>query len=132
LSLTTLPGSASEDAAHVATVSNGPGILMRLPRHATLIEVEEKAHRSAERLTIEWSSSMSTCFAVVHLEDDQILQSSEHSILQAIADEASLRFEPGFAGRSYLEVPGNDDVKHAVEARLEQNRMSFSVLTRIA
>ena len=75
---------------------------------------------------------MSTCFAVLHPEDDQILQSSEHSLLQAIADEASLAFEPGFAGRSYLEVPGNEDVKHAVEARLEQNHMSFSVLTRIA
>ncbi|SAL86829.1 hypothetical protein AWB74_07863 [Caballeronia arvi] len=75
---------------------------------------------------------MSTCFAVLHQEGDQSLQSSEHDILQAIADEASLQFEPGFAGRSYLEVPWNDDVKHAVEARLEQNQMSFSVLTRIA
>jgi hypothetical protein len=75
---------------------------------------------------------MSTCFAVLHQEDDQFLQSSEHSILQAIADEASINFEPGFAGRSYLDVPGSEDMKQAVEARLEQNHMSFSVLTRIA
>ena len=75
---------------------------------------------------------MSTCFAVMRREDDKILQSSEHSLLQAIADEAKVQFEPGFAGRSFLEVPVNDDVKHAVAARLQQNHMSFSVLTRIA
>ena len=73
---------------------------------------------------------MLTCFAVSHA--NQNLQSSDHTILQAIADEASIRFEPGFAGKSYLEVPTDEDAKQAVEARLEQNCLSFSVVTRIA
>jgi hypothetical protein len=75
---------------------------------------------------------MLTCFAVRHQADDHLLQSSDHNLLQAIADEASVKFEPGFAGSSYLEVPWSEDARQAVEARLEQNRMSFSVVTRIA
>ncbi|SAL63962.1 hypothetical protein AWB74_03409 [Caballeronia arvi] len=75
---------------------------------------------------------MLTCFAVSHTANDPTLESTDHGILQAIADEASVQFEPGFAGSSYLEVPVDDAAKQAVEARLEQNRMSFSVVTRIA
>jgi hypothetical protein len=75
---------------------------------------------------------MLTCFAVRHQTDDPLTQSSDHQLLQAIADEASIAFEPGFAGSSYLEVPHAEDARHAVEARLEQNRIAFSVVTRIA
>ncbi|MFP3555476.1 hypothetical protein SB861_32900 [Paraburkholderia sp. SIMBA_049] len=75
---------------------------------------------------------MLTCFAIHHSTDDEASQSSDRDILQAIADESSLRFEPGFADNSYLDVPGDEDAKRAVEARLEQNCISFSVVTRIA
>lgn len=75
---------------------------------------------------------MLTCFAVSHPADDPMRQSSDHNVLQAIADEASVRFEPGFAGNSYLEVPTDKDAKQAVEARLEQSALAFSVVTRIA
>lgn len=75
---------------------------------------------------------MLTCFAVRHQTDDVLLQSSDHNVLEAIADEASIKFEPGFAGNSYLEVPADENAKQAVVARLEQNRMRFSVVTRIA
>jgi hypothetical protein len=75
---------------------------------------------------------MLTCFAVRHQADDLFLQSAEHNLLEAIAEEATIKFEPGFAGNSYLEVPVDENAKQAVVARLEQNRMRFSVVTRIA
>ncbi|EEA02608.1 hypothetical protein BH160DRAFT_2058 [Burkholderia sp. H160] len=73
-----------------------------------------------------------TCFAVRHRDDDHLLQLVDHNVLQAIADDASIRFEPGFAGNSLLEVPRNEDAKQTVEALLEQNHLSFSVVTCIA
>ncbi|EKS70938.1 hypothetical protein BG60_02110 [Caballeronia zhejiangensis] len=82
--------------------------------------------------TIARGQTMLTCFAVSHTDDDQLVQSAEHEILQAIADEAEVSFEPGFAGKSYLDVPTNADAREAMTARLEQNDMSFSVVTRIA
>lgn len=75
---------------------------------------------------------MLTCFAVNHPADEQMLPSDDFNLLQAIADEADVKFEPGFAGSSYLEVPANDVDKDAVLARLEQNSIRFSVVTRIA
>ena len=75
---------------------------------------------------------MLTCFAVRHQTDDVLLQSFDHNVLQAIADEANIKFEPGFAGNSYLEVPVDEDAKHAVETRLHQNHIPFDVVTRIA
>lgn len=75
---------------------------------------------------------MLTCFAVRHQADDEFMQSSEYNLLQAIANEASIKFEPGFSGSSYLEVPRNEEAKQAVAAQLKQNDLPFDVVTRIA
>ena len=75
---------------------------------------------------------MLTCFVIRHEADDQFLQSSDYNLLQAIANEASIAFEPGFSGSSYLEVPRSEDAKQAVAARLKQNDLPYDVVTRIA
>lgn len=75
---------------------------------------------------------MLKCFAVRHQADDEFLQSSDYNLLQAIANKASIRFEPGFSGSSYLEVPRNEEAKQEVAAQLKQNDLPFYVVTRIA
>ena len=71
---------------------------------------------------------MLKCFAV----DQQAGNFENHHILQAIADEAGVPFEPGSGNRSYLGVPRCPDKKNVVEARLLAEQISFSELPRIA
>ncbi|WP_371880885.1 hypothetical protein [Caballeronia sp. S22] len=75
---------------------------------------------------------MLTCFAVRHQADNAIVRTADHNILRAIADEASVRFEPGWVEMSYLEMPRDEMTRQAVEERLRQNQLAFDVVTRIA
>jgi hypothetical protein len=75
---------------------------------------------------------MLKCYAVCHDAEDNLAHACEHQILQTIADEVCLEFEPGFAGNSYLGVPSDENLKQTVEARMKQNRLEFQVVTRIA
>jgi hypothetical protein len=75
---------------------------------------------------------MLKCYAVCHDADDNLAHLGDHELLQSIANEVSLDFDPGFSGDSYLGVPSDENVKRNVEARMQQNRLEFHVVTRIA
>ena len=71
---------------------------------------------------------MLKCFAV----DQEAGNFENHHVLQVIAEEAGVVFEPGSGNRSYLGVPSCPDKKNVVEARLMVERISFRELPRIA
>jgi hypothetical protein len=73
---------------------------------------------------------MLKCFVVNHQAQNR--HTDDHHVLQAIADESGIRFDPGFAGRSYLEVPSDPETKGFVEARLLGNELHFQEMPRIA
>lgn len=75
---------------------------------------------------------MLSCFAVRHQAENPTGAIADHTLLQAIADEACIRFEPGWVEISYLEMPPDETAREAVEERLRQNHLSFDVVTRIA
>lgn len=75
---------------------------------------------------------MLTCFAVRHQAENHRGRIVDHNLLQAIADEASILFEPGWVETSYLEMPRGEMARQAVEERLRQNQLAFDVVTRIA
>jgi hypothetical protein len=75
---------------------------------------------------------MLKCYAVRHEDDDNLAQRFEHAILELIASDVCIEFEPGFAGNSYLSMPLDERLRQAVEARMAQNHLKFRVVTRIA
>ena len=69
-----------------------------------------------------------SCIAVDH----QTLAEDNHHILQAIADEAGVNYEPGSGGRSYLAVPRCPTKKRLMEIRLQIEEFLFKEVLRIA
>jgi hypothetical protein len=75
---------------------------------------------------------MLSCFAVRHQAESPTDPIADHTLLQAIADEARIQFEPGWVEISYLEMPPDETAREAVEKRLRHHQLAFDVVTRIA